>query len=362
MTKIAILGGGSWGTALAIVLSRSHRPQDVSLWMRDANLANRVAATRENASYLPGCRLPEQVVVTHDLATALKKSDIVIGAMPSAHARSIYSQALPLFNANTVLVSATKGLEPSTHLRMSEVVAQVAAAQNYAASPFAVLSGPSFALETARGDPTVVVIAADYGALSPSPFSQPSSSEKGSPAQTTPSSKSLADYLQTELAGPSLRLYTNDDILGVELAGAMKNVIAIAAGTCQGLGLGTNVIAALITRGLAEMSRLALALGARAETLNGLAGLGDLVLTCTGALSRNRRLGIELGKGRPLEEVLASTNTVAEGVGTTSALLALAAEHHIELPITEQVEAVLHHNKPPLKAMIHTMERPQRPE
>jgi glycerol-3-phosphate dehydrogenase (NAD(P)+) len=362
MTKIAILGGGSWGTALAIVLSRSHRPHDVSLWVRNAGLAGKIAKSRENASYLAGCTVPEQVAVNHDLAITLKDSDIVIGAMPSAHARSIYSQVLPLCDPTTILVSATKGLEPSTHLRMSEVVAQVAAAQNCAAAPFAVLSGPSFALETARGDPTVVVISADYGALPPNPPSQLSSSDKNSPASTAPSAKSLADYLQAELAGPSLRLYTNDDILGVELAGAMKNVIAIAAGTCQGLGLGTNVIAALITRGLAEMARLALALGARAETLNGLAGLGDLVLTCTGALSRNRQLGIELGKGRPLQEILASTNTVAEGVGTTSALLALAAEHHIELPITEQVEAVLHHHKSPLQAMIHTMERPQKPE
>jgi glycerol-3-phosphate dehydrogenase (NAD(P)+) len=350
MTKIAILGGGSWGTALAIVLSRSHHAHDVSLWVRDAGLAEKITQTRENAAYLAGCRVPDEVTVSSNLAGALEHSGIVIGAVPSAHARAIYTQALPHFLPSTVLVSATKGLEPSTHLRMSEVVAQTAASVRVAAPLFSVLSGPSFALETARGDPTVVVIAAHHDSRQPAA------------ASGETSAKSLADYLQAELAGSSLRLYTNDDILGVELAGAMKNVIAIAAGTCQGLGLGTNVIAALITRGLAEMSRLALALGARAETLSGLAGLGDLVLTCTGALSRNRQLGIELGKGRALAEILASTNMVAEGVGTASALLALAAEQHIELPITAQVAAVLHENKPPLVAMIQTMERPQKHE
>jgi glycerol-3-phosphate dehydrogenase (NAD(P)+) len=350
MSKIAILGGGSWGTALAIVLARSHHPHEISLWVRDATLAEKIAQSRENAAYLAGCHVPDQVAVSSDLAATLKNSDIVVGAIPSAHARFIYTKALPHFGPTTILVSATKGLEPSTHLRMSEVVTQTAASAHASAPLFSVLSGPSFALETARGDPTVVVIAADHESR------QPAQAPGAAPA------KSLADYLQAELAGPSLRLYTNDDILGVELAGAMKNVIAIAAGTCQGLGLGTNVIAALITRGLAEMTRLALALGARAETLSGLAGLGDLVLTCTGALSRNRQLGIELGKGRALAEILASTNMVAEGVGTTAALLAIAAERHIELPITEQVGAVLHENKPPLVAMVHTMERPQKPE
>jgi glycerol-3-phosphate dehydrogenase (NAD(P)+) len=337
MTKIAILGGGSWGTALAIVLSRSHQPHDISLWMRDPLLAAATNKSRENNLYLPDCPVPAAVEITANLATTLRQAHLVVGAMPAAHAREIYSRVLSLDPASGfVFVSATKGLEPSTHLRMSEVLAQLFAAKSSRPPQIAALSGPSFALEAARGDPTAVVIAA--------------------------SQESCATSIQQEFAGPSFRIYTNDDVVGVELAGAMKNVMAIAAGACQGLGLGSNAIAALITRGLAEMSRLAFALGARPETLSGLAGLGDLVLTCTGALSRNRQLGIELGKGRGLPEILAATRTVAEGVGTAAALLALAAERHIELPITAQVDAILHHGKSPRKAISAIMERPQKRE
>lgn len=340
MTKIAILGGGSWGTALAIVLSHSRKAHEISLWIRDAALAKAVRTSRENELYLPRCVVPAEVKITNDLEQSLAGARIVIGAMPSAHARDVYSQALPFIHGDAgVFVSATKGLEPATHLRMSEVIAQVFAERH--APPIAVLSGPSFALEAARGDPTAVVVASQ------------GKSREGAP---------LTDYLQAEFATPSFRVYTNDDVVGVELAGAMKNVMAIAAGACQGLGLGANAIAALITRGLAEMSRLALALGARAETLSGLAGLGDLVLTCTGALSRNRQLGIELGKGRPLKEILAGTRMVVEGVGTAGALLALAGDHHIELPITAQVEAILHRGKSPREAMLEIMERPQKRE
>jgi glycerol-3-phosphate dehydrogenase (NAD(P)+) len=338
MTKISILGGGSWGTALAIVLSRSHQPHDISLWMRDPLLAVVTNGSRENSFYLPGCRVPYSVEITSDLTTALRGADYVIGAMPAAHAREIYTRALSCLTntSSAVFVSATKGLEPATHLRMTEILAQLFEAKSFQPLQVAVLSGPSFALEAARGDPTAVVIAS--------------------------AQESCATGIQQEFAGPHFRIYTNDDVVGVELAGAMKNVIAIAAGACQGLGLGTNAIAALITRGLAEMSRLAFALGAKSETLSGLAGLGDLVLTCTGALSRNRQLGIELGKGRALPEILASTRTVAEGVGTAAALLALATEHHIELPITSQVDAILHHGKPPREAISAIMERPQKRE
>jgi glycerol-3-phosphate dehydrogenase (NAD(P)+) len=265
--------------------------------------------------------------------------------MPSAYARVLYSRALP-FIEKTTFVSATKGLEPSTHLRITEVLLQVMAGKISPTPGIAVLSGPSFALEAARGDPTVVVVA----------------SQSQEAVGNSHGGKTVASYIQAEFAGPSFRLYTNDDVVGVELAGAMKNVMAIAAGTCQGLGLGTNAVAALITRGLAEMARLALALGARVETLSGLAGLGDLVLTCTGSLSRNRQLGIELGKGRPLGEIVASTRMVAEGVGTAGALLALASEHQIELPITAQVSAILHHGKSPRDAMEEIMGRPQKRE
>jgi glycerol-3-phosphate dehydrogenase (NAD(P)+) len=346
MTKIAILGGGSWGTALSIVLSRSHKPHELSLWMRDPALAHAVGKSRVNELYLPACPIPAAVTITSDLAHALAKADIIVGAMPSAYARIAYSRALPFVEKTArVFVSATKGLEPSTHSRITEVLSQLLSEKFSPVPHIAVLSGPSFALEAARGDPTAVVVA--------SQSQQPVESGTVEP---------VADYIQAEFAGPSFRLYTNDDIVGVELAGAMKNVMAIAAGACQGLGLGTNAIAALITRGLAEMARLALALGARAETLSGLAGLGDLVLTCTGSLSRNRQLGIELGKGRALPEIVASMRMVAEGVGTAGALLALASEYQIELPITTQVNAILHRGKPPREAMEEIMGRPQKRE
>ena len=332
MSRVAILGGGSWGTALAIVLSRARRKHDISLWVHDPALAESIQRDRENRTYLPGHRLAPEVSVTCKIHDAISGAQILVGAIPTAHARSVYLAAAAGVSPRYVLVSAAKGLEPDTHKRMSEVVLEV-----FAPKPAsAVLSGPSFAAEVARGEPTAVVLAS--------------------------SDTALASELQEEFAAPNFRVYTNDDVLGVELAGAMKNVIAIAAGVCQGLGLGSNPLAALITRGLAEMSRLAAALGAQPETLTGLAGLGDLVLTCTGVLSRNRQVGIELGKGRSLSEILAGMRMVAEGVGTTSALLALASEAKVELPITEQVAAILHHGKSPREAIRAIMDRPQKRE
>lgn len=338
MSRITILGAGSWGTALAIVFSRAHRNHEISLWARDAALAEVLKRHRENSTYLPGIFLPAEIRVTSDLRAAVANADVLVGAMPSAHARSIYSLAALDLSPDSVVVSATKGLEPSTHLRMSKVVAQVLAGvgRSDSSQRLAVLSGPSFASEAARGEPTAIVLAS--------------------------SDDVLADQLQEEFAGPSFRVYTNSDVLGVELAGAMKNVIAIAAGACQGLGFGSNAQAALITRGLAEMTRLSTALGGKTDTLFGLAGLGDLVLTCTGALSRNRHVGVELGKGRSLTEILAGMRMVAEGVGTTAALLALAREHQIELPITEQVSAILHSGKAPGDAIRDIMDRPQKRE
>lgn len=338
MTRIAILGAGSWGTALSVVLSRARKPQEISLWARNAELADTMQCQRENTVYLKGIRLPDGVRATHNMPNALVGAQAVIGAMPSVHARAVYTQALPSITEKMVFLSATKGLEPETHLRMSLVLAQVLAKAG-TVEPFrriAVLSGPSFAAEAARGEPTAVALAAQDA--------------------------ELASRLQEEFSGPSFRLYTNDDVLGVELAGAMKNVIAIAAGACQGLELGLNPLAALITRGLAEMMRLAAAQGARPETLSGLAGLGDLVLTCTGALSRNRHVGIELGKGRKLPEILAEMRMVAEGVDTAAPLLALAREHGIEMPITEQVDAILHRGQSPKDAIREIMDRPLKRE
>jgi len=338
MTRIAILGAGSWGTALSVVLSRARKPHEISLWARNAELAETLQHRRENTTYLKGVRFLDSIHPTHDMKKALTGAHMVIGAIPSVHARAVYTQALPSITKEMVFVSATKGLEPETHLRISLVLAQVLAKAG-AAEPsrrIAVLSGPSFATEAARGEPTAVVLAAQDAVL--------------------------ASRLQEEFSGPSFRLYINDDMLGVELAGAMKNVMAIAAGACQGLGLGSNPLAALITRGLAEMMRLAAALGARPETLSGLAGLGDLVLTCTGALSRNRHVGMELGKGRRLPEILAEMRMVAEGVDTAAPLLALAREHGIEMPITEQVDAILHRGQSPKDAIREIMDRPLKRE
>ena len=334
MTRIAILGGGSWGTGLAVVLSNSRRKHQIRLWVREPELAESIEQTRENRKYLPGIAIPACVQASTKIEEVLHEAEVVICAVPSAHTRGVLAQALLCVPRNAAIVSATKGLEPATHLRMSQVITQVL--NSRFVPRVAVLSGPSFALEAATGQPTAVVLASEDAALAP--------------------------FLQEEFSGPTFRLYTNSDLLGVELAGAMKNVMAIAAGACQGLGLGTNSLAALITRGLAEMTRLAMALGGRPETLSGLAGMGDLILTCYGTLSRNRRVGFELGQGRSLQEILAGMTMVAEGVGTTAALLALARETRIELPITEQVHSILHLGNPPREAIRAIMERPLRRE
>jgi glycerol-3-phosphate dehydrogenase (NAD(P)+) len=334
MSRIALLGGGSWGTGLSVVLAHSRRKHEMRLWVREASVAQSIQETRQNQAYLPGITIPACVQASNDLAEVLYGAQIVVGVVPSAHARSIYLRTVPYLSPETVIVSATKGLEPATHMRMSEVIRQVFSLRFVART--AVLSGPSFALEAARGDPTAVVVASQ--------------------------DRALAAFLQEEFAGPTFRAYTNDDVLGVELAGAMKNVMAIAAGACQGLGLGANSLAALITRGLAEMTRLTVALGGKQETLSGLAGLGDLVLTCNGALSRNRHVGFELGRGRSLTEILAQMKMVAEGVGTTEALLGLAREHNLELPITEQVHSLLHLGNSPRDAIRAIMERPLKRE
>jgi glycerol-3-phosphate dehydrogenase (NAD(P)+) len=334
MTKIAILGGGSWGTGLSVVLANSRRNHEIALWVREPSIVESIKTARRNKTYLPAVAIPACVLPSTDLAEVLDRAPVVVSAVPSAHTREVFTRALPYISRDAIIVSATKGLEPATQLRTSEVLEQVFSLRFI--PRLAVLSGPSFALEAARGEPTAVVLASH--------------------------DHSLATFLQEEFAGPSFRLYTNDDVLGVELAGAMKNVMAIAAGTCQGIGLGANPLAALITRGLAEMTRLAVKLGARPETLGGLAGLGDLVLTCTGTLSRNRHVGFELGKGRPLDEILKSMSMVAEGVGTTAALLALGRQHHLELPITEQVNAILQRWKSPREAIRDIMDRPLKSE
>jgi glycerol-3-phosphate dehydrogenase (NAD(P)+) len=329
MNKIAIIGGGSWGTALALALTRSSRAHRLALWAHSADVVEMLSSRRVNEIYLSGFELPADVEVTGGFEKALAGADIVLGVMPSAHARELYRAMRPFVEPESIFVSATKGLEPLTHARISEVIAEEIGLEPF--SRVAVLSGPSFAREVAAGDPTAVVLAA--------------------------ADAKLASAVQEEFSGPRFRLYTNDDVIGTEIAGAVKNVIAIAAGICTGLELGTNAVAALVTRGLAEMTRLAVALGGRRETLSGLAGVGDLILTATGELSRNRSVGIELGKGRDLAEILGSTRRVAEGVGSATAALELARRKEVEMPLTEQVHAVLTAGRVTRDAIRELMER-----
>jgi glycerol-3-phosphate dehydrogenase (NAD(P)+) len=327
MKRLAIIGAGSWGTALSVVLAP--RFESVRLWVYEADLAGRMARTRENDLFLPGFPLPANVDVTSDIPSALQDAELVLSVMPSHHVRQLFRQMLPHLEPGMSFVSATKGIESGTLLRMSEVIREVAGERF--APRVAALSGPTFAREIARGEPAAVVIASQ--------------------------DPTLAETVQRALSGPTFRLYTNDDPAGVELGAALKNVIAIAAGACQGLGLGSNALAALITRGLAEITRLALAVGGNPKTLAGLAGLGDLVLTCTGELSRNRSVGVQLAQGRKLADIVASTRMVAEGIETTSAAVDLAARRQVEMPITRQVQAMLQDAKPPREALRELMER-----
>jgi len=327
MKTLAIIGGGSWGTALAMVLSP--RFETVRLWVFEADLATRMASTRENDVFLSGFRLPENVAVTSDLGTAVEGAEIVLGVMPSRHARGLYAAMRPRLEPEVILVSATKGLEQNSLLRITQVILETVGPDFR--GHVAALSGPTFAREIARGDPAAVVIVSK--------------------------SVEICRTVQRSFSGPTFRLYTNSDPVGVELGAALKNVIAIGAGVCQGLGLGNNTLAALITRGLAEIARLAVAAGGHPETLAGLAGLGDLVLTCTGDLSRNRRVGIELAKGKSLAEITAGTLMIAEGVETCQAAVTLGETLGVDLPIIQEMYAVLYRGKSPRESVRDLMER-----
>lgn len=322
--RLSVVGGGSWGTALAAHLVRAGH--EVHLWLREPEIARTIAERRENPVYLPGVTLPERLAASSELSAAVDGAQAVLIVIPSEFCRGVYRQLRPLLPAETVVVSATKGLELETLKRMTEV-----AAEEVPGRRLAVLSGPSFALEVAREQPTAVVLASR--------------------------DLSVAESLQRAVSTRTFRTYSSDDVVGVELAGALKNVVAIAAGIIDGLGYGHNTVAALMTRGLAEISRLAVALGGRADTLAGLAGLGDLALTCTGALSRNRRLGQALGRGRTLEEVVRETAMVAEGVRTTLAACALAERAGVDMPISRQMKAVLYDRKAPREAVDELMLR-----
>jgi glycerol-3-phosphate dehydrogenase (NAD(P)+) len=330
--RVAVVGAGAWGTALAVHLSRAgHEPR---LWVFEPELLALVVATRENPWYLPGVRLPDPVRASGSLAETVHDAQLVVIAVPSHVFRLVAERFAPLLSPDARVVSATKGLEEDRPCRMSEILGEVL--PDRVAGRVAVVSGPTFAAEVAQGRPTAAVIAARDVAL--------------------------ARELQRALASPAFRLYTQGDVVGVELAGALKNVMAVAAGISDGLELGDNARAALLTRGLAEMTRLGVRLGARAATFAGLAGLGDLILTCTGALSRNRRLGLALGRGTALEEWQAGTRSVAEGVRTTRAALALAAACGAATPIVGEVAAVLFGGKAPRAALESLLERDVRAE
>jgi glycerol-3-phosphate dehydrogenase (NAD(P)+) len=330
MTRAAVLGAGGWGTALAVHLARIGHP--VRLWARDAALAHEMRGRRANAIYLPGVHFPDGLEPTASLDEALDGATLIVSAVPTHGVIQVIRAAAPRIAAGTIVVSGTKGIDADTLLRVSELLDR----ELQRACPIVVLSGPSFAAELARQLPTAVCVASH--------------------------DRLAAERVQSELRSQYLRLYATDDVIGVEVGGALKNVIAIAAGVVEGLGIGHNALAALITRGLAEIGRLASALGGRRDTLAGLAGLGDLVLTCTSTLSRNRHVGIELAHGRSLEEIVGGMKMVAEGVRTTEAALALGRRAAVDLPITIQMADVLRGRRSPRDAVGELMVRPQRAE
>ena len=334
MSRICVLGSGAWGTAIALSLAR-REGHEVALWAHSPTAAEEIRAAGENKLFLPGFPLPPEVSITGDCAAA-GEAEILVSVVPSEFLRSTLARLSPYLRDGQIVLSATKGIEDQSYYRMTEVIA-ASVSERRVSITIGALSGPSFAYEVAQGQPTAVTVA----------FAQ----------------SAVATRIREEFSSESLRLYTSTDVIGVELGGALKNVIAIAAGIAAGVGLGYNSAAALITRGIAEITRLAMACGGRRETLAGLSGMGDLVLTCTGSLSRNRTVGQALGQGRKLPEILESLGgKVAEGVRTTRAALGLARRHGIEMPISEQMELILNEGKDPREAIRDLMLRPGKDE
>jgi len=327
MKRIAIIGAGNWGTALAATFAKTGHA--VALWAYEPQVVASIRAQHENALFMPGVKLPQSIAVTNDLGEALEQAEVVLTAMPSHMCYSLYERMLDHLQPEMLFVSATKGIDADRLMRMSELIQSVVGRRF--APRLCALSGPSFAKEVVRGDPTAVVVASQ--------------------------DREVAQVVQKEFSSRTLRIYTSTDVVGVEIGGAVKNIIAIAAGVIAGIGFGHNPTAALITRGLAEISRLACACGAKRETLAGLAGMGDLVLTCTGDLSRNRTVGVELGRGRKLPEIIGSIRMVAEGVKTTYATVALAEQYGVEMPIATQVHRILEGQVTPREAIRELMER-----
>ena len=328
LDKVAVIGAGSWGTTVAAVAACS---APTVLWARRPELALTLEQTHENPDYLPGVVLPETLRATSSLQDAVSGSALVVMAVPSHGFRTVLGELAPHIPAGTPVLSLAKGLEQGTHLRMTEVIAEVAPGH-----PAGVLTGPNLAREIAAGQPAATVVAM--------------------------TDLSMARQVQEVLRSPTFRVYTNPDVVGSEMAGATKNVLAIAAGILQGLGLGDSSLAALITRGLAELGRLGVAMGGERITIAGLAGVGDLVATCTSSLSRNRMVGERLGQGSSLEEIMADMRMVAEGVKTARPLLELAGAHGVEMPIGEQVASVLEGMTSPAQAILTLMSRSAKPE
>jgi len=348
MSRIIILGSGAWGTAIALSLHRRGGHQ-LSLWAHSPEFAQEIIDAGENRLFLPGFPLPPEITVTGDNA-AVADAEIVVSVVPSEFLRSTFARIGPHLHPGQIIVSATKGIEDHTFLRMTQVIAANLAEAGLTL-PIGAFSGPSFALEVAQAQPTALTVA----------FDDPPTGIPGD--RSSSPGCGIAARIQAEFSSETLRLYTSTDLIGVELGGALKNVIAIAAGVASGVGLGYNSAAALMTRGIAEITRLAVACGGRRETLAGLSGVGDLVLTCTGSLSRNRTVGQALGQGRKLPEILESLGgKVAEGVLTTRAALGLARQHNIEMPIAEQMELILNEGKDPHEAIHELMLRPGKDE
>ena len=327
MEKICVLGAGSWGTTLANILAE--KGFDISLWVREADLYQIIKRTRENTFFLPGIKLAQNIMPTNSVKEAVQDRAVIVCVVPSHGVRDVFIETVDILSKDAIVVSASKGLEQETLLTVSQVLKQTLPKVIH--KNLSVLSGPTFAKEVSRKLPTAICVASNK--------------------------KAAAEKVQQLFNTNSFRVYTNDDMIGVELGGILKNVIAIAAGISDGLGLGMNARAALITRGLAEISRLGVSMGADAATFAGLSGLGDLVLTCTGELSRNRSVGMMIGKGRKLPDILSEMKMVAEGVKTAEAAYGLAKKHGVEMPITEQVYRVLYENKSPKDAVMDLMTR-----
>lgn len=332
LERVAVVGAGSWGTTLAGLLAKKGHP--VGLWAHEPEVAEEIRTERTNRTYLEDVRLPEGIEATSEMERAVAGAGFVVSVSPSQHVGAVMERAAAHLDPDAVVVSASKGIEISTLRRMEEVVGAHLTDAHH--DRFTALSGPSFAAEVAREMPTAVAAA----------------------SRSEEARRRVQALFQTEY----FRVYTNPDVVGVELGGALKNVVALAAGVVSGLGYGHNTLAALVTRGLAEIRRLGVALGARAETFAGLAGMGDLMLTCTGDLSRNRTVGRRLGRGESLDEILAGMTAVAEGVETVRAVRELARRHGVEMPISEEVYAILHEGRAPEQAVRNLMLREPKPE